>query len=243
VPNFTKMPTPPPKPQTSAVVGRKKGFKSKQIKPASSRKRPIEGMIFGEEVFLENVKKERSIVIGFYSFTKNNFRISKDRKFVIEYIPKAIGEEDYCLNLFYFPTPTVFDNEKDLEWHIPKDAEFIPTQINHHLTVKDIEDKVISLCRIELLEERKKRLEKIKEEDEIERLEREAKEAEEEKNESANSINEINASNSVSENNSENAESKEAPQVFVEERKEEIVNDNKVEENRGTTTPMFRKIS
>lgn len=241
MPIIKKAPIPTTPSKNSGNVGKAKGFNSQKIKPAHSRKRPIEGLIYGEELFESTIKKEKSIVVGFHPFTENELRISKDGKFIIErfefkveipemtenglFVEAESFEMEDHWNLYYFQTPlSDFDPEKHKTYAI---NESLCSKFCDFSSVDDLAAKVIALVREEFLKERQETLEEARKEDK--RLQEEKdklEELEEQENESNNGNIEGNSADDKSENVESENISQENNEVPQEETQEGIVNSN-----------------
>lgn len=208
MPQMKKATAPPPPPKSSrnsGKVGAAKGFKSQQKKDPSLRRRPIEANIYGDEILKPIINKEREIVICFYPFTKNNYRISTEGKFIIERVEtdedflKHEGFDDvegvfkgYRWNLFYFPAgitdftaPTDLNEFKNLEYNLDLALCVV---FKGYISVKNLADKVIALVREEYFQAKQLKLEELREQErkyqeDLDKLEAE-KELEEENAES-----------------------------------------------------------
>lgn len=252
MPQFTKAPIP----QSSG----KAKFKSQQKKPAALRKRPIEGLIYGEELFQSNIKREKEIVIGFYPFTKNNLRISKDGKFVIERLPQPDEiEEANWWNLYYCEPPLADYKPDKVEVPSPEDPNKKILEdpyydiegkscekFKNFRSLEEVADRALRLVRMEFLTERQKKLEELRAEDAKIKAERDALELALEKEQEENELVENlgnQESSSVSENVAPQQESKLHNEIPAQEESKvssENVSDAK---DRNTTTSRFRKIT
>lgn len=198
-----KKATAPPPPKNSGRVGASKGFKSQQKKDPAARKRPIEALIYGEELLNPDIKRAKEIVVCFYPFTKNNYRISTDGKFIIERIDtdeNFLQSEDENLegvfagikwNLFYFPQPindfTAPENVGEFK-NISYEIKLGCHCFTDFISVKNIEDKVVTLIREEYLKAKQEKLDKIKEqelkyEEDLKKLEEEEEKEDEQERE------------------------------------------------------------
>jgi hypothetical protein len=233
MPMFHKQAPPPPKGKNSGKVGK---FKSQVKKPSFARRRPIESLIYGEELFQSNIKKEKEIVIGFYPFTANNLRISKDGKFVIERVSQVDNQDDpFWWNLYYCEPPISNFTPDKIEIQSPDDPNLKilvdPTYILDESScikfpdfrsVKDLADKVISLVRAEFLADRQRTLEEVREQDRKEQEEKDRLEKEQEENED---LLDQSAGNKesffIAEDDNESEESQLSEEIFGEEEQEE----------------------
>lgn len=212
MPIIKKSTTPPPAPKTkksrnSGAVGAAGGFKSQQKKDPAARRRPIESLIYGEEILRPLIKREKEIVVSFYPFTQNELRISTEGKFIIErftyYIVDSVEEgllpmeelvkrsSESHWNLYYFIEPIIdfvapsdMDKFKEVTYNIDLSKCEVFKDFSNS---KDLEDKVVAIVREEYFQARQIKLEELKEEDKLkmkeEELEREKLESKEENNE------------------------------------------------------------
>lgn len=220
-------------------------LKSKQKIPSSARKRPLdEEMIYGEELFVSSRQKEKEIVIKFYPFTPNGLRISTDGKFIIEYY---YIEEDRKFNLYYFPDASInFDPEKNPEYLIVEEK---CVACKGFISLVETTEKITRLVKDEYLADRKKKLEEIREIERLEKIERDRLEAEADLLEEEELNNELDSGNSTE--GESNSSSEINPQLFKEEKVEEILpkatqeeirDSNKPEKKIGTGNFNFKQI-
>lgn len=248
MPVIKKSAAPPPVvKKNSGRVGAQGGFQSKVKKDPSLRKRPILSPIYGEEILEPLIKKAKEIVVCFHPFTKNNYRISTEGKFIIErfLVQEVVTNEDgqqvldivNHWNLFYFENPltdfdppTEYSEFKEITYDID---ENICERFDDFSNLKDLENKVIALVRAEFFKDRQNKLEELKENDKIFQAELERlKELEESENESATPNNEGIENFSESENSNELTEIKNDSEISPE-TPEETTNQNlSNEENR-----------
>ncbi len=253
MPQMKKATTPPPT-QQKVKKYTNVGVVGKSIKHPSQRKRPIESLVYGDEIWEPQVKREKEIVVCFYPFTKNNLRISTCGKFIIEKfnvydidsveqgllpapedLPKHCSWETHW-NLFYFKDPisnfkppedpTQFAN---IEYAIGVDFS---EKFDNLETVKLLSDKVIEIVRLEFFEERQIRLndlkdldKKLEESRELAEKLAEKAESEEEFDELDSRItNEIEGESNNSETSTTLSNNEENEQIFEKTREEETNN-------------------
>lgn len=182
MPIMKKMATPPPEPPKQKIkaanVATTTKYKSQVKKDPSLRRRPIETSIYGEDVLKPLINKEKEIVVCFWPFTKNEYRISTEGKFIIERFiveefelvedEEPIRNPSYHWNLYYFPEPiNDFVPPEDIKEFRNISYEIKSNNISclDIISLDELKDKVINFVRQEFLEARQKKLEDLREQD------------------------------------------------------------------------------
>jgi len=202
-------------------------FKSSIKKDPSMRRRPIESLVYGDEIWEPQIRKEKEIVVCFYPFTENNLRISTCGKFIIEKfnvydvdsveqglllapedLPKHCSWEVHW-NLFYFRDPIADFKPPELVEQFSS-IKYVVNQencetFNDFNTVEVLANKVIELVKLEFLQDRQEKLVRIKENDEELRKQKELEESEEESHELDSGITNSSERESFISENAENS--------------------------------------
>jgi hypothetical protein len=171
----------PPKATLDKQIAERKA--AKQAKKAANktiRKRKEaanESYLFGSELFEPIIKKEKEIVIKFGErFTLNRTRISLDGKF-------AFRQKDNFHFEFFYLTEPILEYEDDFEI-MPSEKYWLFDR----LTIEEVEDLAIKICRAEFASEKEKMLAEIRElekerREELDKADEEFLKNEEEENE------------------------------------------------------------
>lgn len=170
MPVFTPfVPQPKPAKPSKASVSKK---------PAAMRRHPLEEKIYGDELFEMAMTPAKVVYIGFHELiNEKTTRISKCKRFIIEYFPHhhtqvlEVPVEDgepllqvdvEAFNFFYFkdvqPIMT-YNPHNDTSFTIPIEAATEKLLATEDL--KQIEEKIIALVRLEELENMKKENENV----------------------------------------------------------------------------------
>jgi len=114
-------------------------------------------MIYGDELFSASQQIAKSVVIQFENFTANSVRISRCRKFAVEYIQsaKAAGlsdEDKEIFGAYYFTDDSISDYEysKHPTYLIPKEKAADRIETSDFLEMRD---KIMDWGRAEAIAE------------------------------------------------------------------------------------------
>lgn len=135
---------------------------AKALKTAVRKKREAtaESILFGSELFEPIARKEREIVINFGErFTNNRTRVSLCGKFAFR------QTNEFFFELFYLTEP-LLEYENDLI--LAPDEKY---WLFDKLTIEELEDLIIKICRAEFSDEKAKLLEELKKQDKERQLE------------------------------------------------------------------------
>lgn len=244
----------PPKATLDKQIAERKA--AKQAKKAAEkhhkkrREATTESYLFGSELFEPIAKKEKEIVIKFGErFTLNRTRISLDGKFAFRQM------DDFHFEFFYLTEP-ILEYEDDFEI-IPSEKYWLFDR----LTIEEVEDLAIRICRAEFASEKEKVLAEIVKLEKERHLELEKadeeflKAAEEEENErerqniTANLFDLAEQTSGFSEKEqekneiSDKVEKKEESVIPKLAKKEIELPIEKLEEKRSIFIPTFRKVN
>lgn len=143
--------------------------KAAQSAPNSQKRRPLEDeIIYGEELFASSRRKEKEIVVCFLPFSKNNMRLSKDGKFIIQYAQLDADEEEneIFFSLYYLQSPLKHPEIVGFDVDSIKKAIIIPSSdsclIEKTPHLNKIEERIIESIKLEYFNERKQKLEDLK---------------------------------------------------------------------------------
>lgn len=219
------------KPIIKQHVQKKSISRTSSTTTRTSRKVSEDTTIYGEEIFVESIKKEREVAIHFSDFNKHNLRFSDDGEFVIGY--EFIDCDTEIHTLYHCVEKVEFSDEiAELESG-DKISKF------EFSSIYEVRDQISSIIKDDLWQEKQ---EKVKNQLEADRLndilERERREKEELELEKADEefVSEIGAVKAVNEETVEPSEVVVATLEVVEETKDIV----KIEAT-PTKTPTFFK--